>query len=155
MKMHRYEELWLVLAVIVVVGSVIVTGYQTVAGGVGAPSGKERSGPVKVGGGAPVDEPGVFKVGENEYDVVMTLPIFSLTPGEIEVPKGAKVNFIMTSKDVIHGIQVVDTNINAMVVPGHVQEISQTFDEPGEYLILCNEYCGSGHQMMSATITVK
>ncbi len=155
MKMHRYEEIWLVLAVIVIIGSIIITGYQTFAEGMGPPSGMETIDPEKVDETAPFDEPGVFKVGENEYDVVMTLQIFSFTPGEIEVPKGAKVNFIITSKDVIHGIQVVDTNVNAMVVPGHVQEISQTFDEPGEYLILCNEYCGSGHQMMSATITVK
>src|SRR5699024_6818762 len=155
MKMHRYEEIWLVLAVIVIIGSMIITGYEKFAEGMGPPSGKETIDPEKVDETAPFDEPGVFKVGENEYDVVMTLQIFSFTPGEIEVPKGAKVNFIMTSKDVIHGIQVVDTNINAMVVPGHVQEISQTFDEPGEYLILCNEYCGSGHQMMSATSTVK
>src|SRR5699024_12857395 len=69
-------------------------------------------------------EPGVYEVGDNEYDVVMTLQTFSFDPGEIEVPTGAKVNFIMTSKDVVHSIQVVDTNINAMVLPGHVQKIS-------------------------------
>src|SRR5699024_3136368 len=50
---------------------------------------------------------------------------------------------------------VVDTNINAMVLPGHVQKISHTFNDPGEYLGICNEYCGAGHQMMAMTITVK
>src|SRR5699024_12394569 len=99
--------------------------------------------------------PGVYEVGDNEYDVVMTLQTFSFDPGEIEVPTGAKVNFIMTSKDVVHSIQVVDTNINAMVLPGHVQKISHTFNEHGEYLGICNEYCGAGHQMMAMTITVK
>src|SRR5699024_2256773 len=79
---------------------------------------------------------------------------FSFDPGEIEVPTGAKVNFIMTSKDVVHSIQVVDTNINAMVLQGHVQKISHTFNEPGEYLGICNEDTGVGHQMMDMTITV-
>src|SRR5690625_3482273 len=85
----------------------------------------------------------------------MTLEAFSFTPGDIEVPVGLTVNFIMTSKDVVHGFQVAGTNLNAMIMPGHIQEISQTFNEPGEYLVLCNEYCGTGHQLMSTTITVK
>lgn len=155
MKMHRYEEIWLVLAVAVLVISMVVTGYQTFALGMGPPSNKETIDPQKVDETAPFDEPGVYEVGENEYEVVMTLQIFSFTPNDIEIPAGSTVHFTMTSKDVVHGFQVAGTNLNAMVMPGHIQKISQTFDEPGEYLVLCNEYCGTGHQMMSTTITVK
>ena len=46
------------------------------------------------------------KVGENEYEVVMTLQIFSFNPGNIEVPAGSTVHFTLTSKDVAHGFQV-------------------------------------------------
>src|SRR5690625_533857 len=155
MKLHRFEEIWLVFAVVIIILSMVITGYQTFALGMGPPSHKETIDPQKVDETAPFDEPGVFEVGDNEYDVVMTLETFSFNPGDIEVPVGATVNFIMTSKDVVHGIQIIDTNMNAMVLPGHIQTISQKFDEPGEYLILCNEYCGIGHQMMSGTITVK
>ena len=155
MKLHRYEEIWLVLAVAVIVLSMVVTGYQTFALGMGPPSSKETIDPQNVDSEAPFDNPGVFEVGDNQYEVVMTLQAFSFNPGDIEIPAGAEVTFIMTSKDVIHGMQVVDTNINAMVMPGHIQKITQTFDQPGEYLVLCNEYCGAGHQQMSTTITVK
>lgn len=155
MKLHRFEEIWLVFAVAVIVLSMVVSGYQAFALGMGPPSHKETIDPQKVDTTAPFDEPGVFEVGDNEYDVVMTLQTFSFTPGDFEVPVGATVNFIMTSKDVVHGMQIVDTNVNAMIVPGHIQEISHTFDKPGEYLILCNEFCGLGHQLMSTTITVK
>ncbi len=155
MKMHKFEEIWLVLAVAVLVLSMVVTGYQAFAQGMGPPSGKETIDPTKVDEIAPFDNPGVFEIGENEYEVVMTLQIFSFTPGDIEVPVGSTVHFTMTSKDVVHGFQVAGTNLNAMVMPGHIQKISQTFDEPGEYLVLCNEYCGTGHQLMSTTITVK
>jgi len=155
MKMHRYEEIWLVLAVGVLVFSMVITGYQTFAQGMGPPSHKETIEPQKVDETAPFDDPGVFQVGENEYEFVMTLQIFSFTPNEIEIPAGSTVHFTMTSKDVVHGFQVADTNINAMVVPGHIQKITQTFNDPGEYLVLCNEYCGTGHQLMSTTITVK
>lgn len=155
MKMHRFEEIWLVIAVVIIIGSMVVTGYQAFAKEMGPPSHKETIDPQKVEQTAPFDNPGIFETGDNEYDVVMTLEIFNFNPGDIEVPVGSKVNFIMTSKDVVHGMQIIDTNVNAMVVPGHIQTISQTFNEPGEYLILCNEYCGAGHQLMSTTITVK
>jgi len=155
MKMHRLEEIWLVLAVIIILGSMIVTGYQAFSQGMGPPSHKETIDPQNVDNIAPFDNPGVFEIGENEYEVVMTLQLFSFIPGDIEVPVGSTVHFTMTSKDVVHGFQVAGTNLNAMVMPGHIQKISQTFNEPGEYLVLCNEYCGSGHQLMSTTITVK
>ena len=155
MKLHRFEEIWLILAVGVLVLSISYSGYQTFAVGNGPPSGIETIDPQKVDETAPFDNPGVFEIGENEYEVIMTLQIFSFTPSEIEIPVGSTVHFKMTSKDVIHGFQVVGTNLNAMVTPGYIQKATQTFDKPGEYLVLCNEYCGAGHQMMSTTITVK
>ncbi|WP_099355002.1 cytochrome c oxidase subunit II [Fredinandcohnia onubensis] len=155
MKMHRDEKIWLTISFGLIIGFMLITGYQTFALEMGPPSHMETIDPQKVDETAPFDKPGVYQIGENEYEVVMTLQIFSFTPAKIEVPAGAKVHFIMTSKDVVHGFQVAGTNLNAMVMPGHIQKITQTFDEPGEYLILCNEYCGSGHQLMSTTITVK
>jgi len=155
MKLHRFEEIWLIIAVVIIVGSMVVTGYQAFAQEMGPPSHKETIDPQKVDETAPFDNPGVFETGDNEYEVVMTLESFNFNPGDIEVPVGSTVAFAMTSKDVVHGMQIVDTNVNAMIFPGHIQTISHTLDEPGEYLILCNEYCGAGHQLMSTTITVK
>lgn len=155
MKMNRYEEIWLFLSAGMIAAFMLIVGYQTFAQGMGPPSHKETIDPQKVDETAPFDNPGVFEIGDNEYEVVMTLQVFSFTPNDIEVPVGSKVTFTMTSKDVIHGFQVAGTNLNAMVMPGYIQKITQTFDKPGEYLVLCNEYCGSGHQVMGTTITVK
>ncbi|MFD2208458.1 cytochrome c oxidase subunit II [Virgibacillus halophilus] len=153
--MHRYEKLWLILSSALIIGFMSLTGYQAFAKEMGPATHKEIIDSQKVDQTKPFDQPGVHKVGKNEYEVVMTLQIFSFTPNNIEIPKGAKVTFIMTSKDVVHGFEVAGTNINAMVMPGYIQKVTQTFHKPGEYLVLCNEYCGSGHQMMSTTITVK
>jgi cytochrome c oxidase subunit 2 len=155
MKMHRYEEIWLAISFGILIIFMLVVGYQTFALGMGPPSHKETIDPQKVDETAPFDNPGVFQTGDNEYEVVMVLQTFGFTPSNIEVPVGATVTFTMTSKDVVHGFQVVGTNLNAMVMPGHIQKTTQTFKEPGEYLVLCNEYCGIGHQMMSTTIIVK
>jgi cytochrome c oxidase subunit 2 len=155
MKMHRSEEIWLILSFGMIMIFMLITGYQAFALEMGPPSHKETIDPQKVDQTAPFDTPGIKKIAENEYEVVMTLQIFSFTPTNIEVPAGSTVHFTLTSKDVVHGFQVAGTNINAMVVPGHVQKITQTFDEPGDYLVLCNEYCGAGHQAMSTTIIVR
>lgn len=159
MKMHKLEEIWLIFGIGVLAVALIVTGYQVYALGMGPPSHKETvdhtlwedggEGP------APFNEPGVYEVGDNQYEVIMTLEAFSFNPSEITVPKGAEVTFIMTSKDVVHGISVPHTNINTMVLPGHVQTITQTFNEADEYLMVCNEYCGVGHHMMTANIIVE
>lgn len=153
--MHRSEKVWLILSFGMIIGFMLIAGYQAFAFEMGPPSYGERIDPQKVDETAPFDEPGIKKIGENEYEVVMTLQVFSFTPSEIEVPAGSTVHFTLTSKDVVHGFQVAETNLNAMVVPGYVQKITQKFDKSGEYLVLCNEYCGAGHQMMSTTITVK
>ena len=61
----------------------------------------------------------------------------------------------MTSADVTHGFLIVGTNANTMLVPGYVSQFMTTFRQPGEYLIVCNEYCGLGHHLMSAKLVVE
>lgn len=155
MKMHTDEKIWLTLSFGMIMIFMLITGYQAFALEMGPPSHKETIDPQKVDQTAPFDKPGITKIGEKEYEVVLTLQIFSFIPGNIEVPAGSTVHFTMTSKDVVHGFQVAGTNLNAMVMPGHITKITQKFDQPGNYLVLCNEYCGAGHQAMSTTITVK
>ncbi|MBP1930132.1 cytochrome c oxidase subunit II [Ammoniphilus resinae] len=153
--MHRSEKVWLTLSFGMIMLFMLATGYQSYALEMGPPSNMETIDPQKVDQTAPFDNPGVKQIGDNEYEVVMTLQVFSFNPGKLEFPAGSTVHFTLTSKDVVHGFQVANTNINAMVMPGHIQKITQKFDKPGEYLVLCNEYCGAGHQMMATTITVK
>jgi cytochrome c oxidase subunit 2 len=153
--MHRSEKVWLTVSFGMIVAFMLFAGYQAFALQMGPPSNTETIDPQKVNETAPFDQPGVRQIGDHEYEVVMTLEIFSFNPDKIEVPAGSTVHFIMTSKDVVHGFEVAGTNLNTMIVPGYIQKATQKFTKPGEYLVLCNEYCGAGHQMMSTTITVK
>lgn len=153
--MHKDEKIWLTLSFGMIMIFMLITGYQAFALEMGPPSHMETIDPQKVDQTAPFDKPGITKVGDNEYEVVMTLAAFAFNPANIEVPAGSTVHFTLTSKDVVHGFEIAGTNVNAMVMPGHIQKITQTFDKAGDYLILCNEYCGAGHQLMATTITVK
>lgn len=155
MNLHRYEKIWLAVAGAMLVFAIGYSGFQTFGLSKGPPSGVGTIDPNLVEETAPFDNPGLTEVGDNMYEAVIILRAFSFEPNEIEVPAGATVDFILTSTDVVHGFQVVGTNINAMVMPGHIQETAHTFKKPGEYLVVCNEYCGAGHEVMQMKITVK
>lgn len=100
-------------------------------------------------------EPGVRHMGRNQYTAHFLAQTWFFTPKEIRVPQGADVTFVVTSKDVIHGFIIQEHNINMMLIPGQISRASATFDRPGEYLIICHEYCGSGHHTMYATVIVE
>nr|WP_303648715.1 cytochrome c oxidase subunit II [Haloarchaeobius litoreus] len=99
-------------------------------------------------------DPGVQKVGENEYEVYVVARQFIFQPDPIVVPANSTVTFYVTSADVIHGFAVVGTNANTMVIPGEVAEITVEVNEPNEYGIVCHEYCGSGHHTMEGLLRV-
>ncbi|MGH9259713.1 MAG: cupredoxin domain-containing protein, partial [Acidimicrobiales bacterium] len=81
--------------------------------------------------------------------------MFAFVPNEIRVPAGRPVTFRLTSADVTHGFAIVGTNGNTMLVPGYVSQFTTTFARPGEYLIVCNEYCGLGHHVMAGKLIVE
>jgi cytochrome c oxidase subunit 2 len=47
------------------------------------------------------------------------------------------------------------TRVNMMLIPGQVSQYEYRFDKPGEYLLICHEYCGRLHHTMSAKVVVK
>ncbi|MCG8468343.1 MAG: cytochrome C oxidase subunit II, partial [Gemmatimonadetes bacterium] len=68
---------------------------------------------------------------------------------------GSEVTFISTSTDVIHGIHIERTRLNMMLIPGQISRNTYRFDEPGEHLLVCHEYCGLGHHVMSGKVVVE
>jgi cytochrome c oxidase subunit II len=79
---------------------------------------------------------------------------YSFTPQCMVVPADTPITFRATSPDVIHGFLIQGTNVNTMLVPGYVSVISARFDEPGEHLMPCQEFCGVGHEGMWGKVKV-
>jgi cytochrome c oxidase subunit II len=79
---------------------------------------------------------------------------YSFTPQCMVVPKDTLITFRAASPDVIHGILIEGTNINTMLVPGYISTIHARFDEPGDHLMPCQEFCGVGHEGMWAKVRV-
>ena len=156
MHMHKFEKLWLTFGAAALLIFLTVLGVSAFYLGNQPPSCMLTIDPAKVDETKPFTEPGLHKVeGEEwDYELIFVASAFVYNPGHIEVPKGAKVKIIATTTDVIHGFAVAGTNINMMLEPGYISEYITTFNKPGEFLVLCNEYCGVGHHMMNSRIEV-
>lgn len=155
MHLHRYEKIWLWFGGGALALFIVLLTFNAFAMGMQPPSHMEMIDPEKIDQTPPFDKPGLKQVGDKEYDAYMVASAFTYAPNVIEVPVGSKVNFYVASKDVVHGFEIPKTNINFMVVPGHINSASKTFDEAGTFTILCNEYCGGGHHFMATKIIVK
>ncbi len=79
---------------------------------------------------------------------------YSFLPQCIVVPAEMPVTFRATSSDALHGFIIGRTNANTMLVPGFVATFTTTFPQPGEQLMPCHEYCGTGHEAMWARVQV-
>ncbi len=155
MNIHTYEKLWLAASMVLIVGFIATIVYGSV--GIGIAMVDDDGGtidPNALGEDERFSEPRVEQVGENEYEAYVVAQAFIFQPDPIEVPANSEVTFYVTSRDVTHGFAVAGTNVNTMVIPGQVAEMTVQFDEPGEYGIVCNEYCGSGHHYMEGKLIV-
>lgn len=68
------------------------------------------------------------------------------------VPAGRPIKLVMTSRDVIHSFFVPHFRVKRDVLPGRVTTVWFEVTEPGEYPILCTEYCGLGHSTMRGRV---
>ena len=105
----------------------------------------------------PFDELGVFEATDDpdiDYRAVVLAEAWAFEPSVIEVPKGSTVEFVVASKDTIHGFLIYEVAVNGMVIPGQVTKVTGTFDEAGTYRIVCHEYCGLLHHNMFGTVEV-
>lgn len=95
-----------------------------------------------------------FKQGPRRYEVHVVSKMWGFEPSRIVLPVGSTLDIFLVSKDVNHGFHIHGTNVNLMAVPLVVNNAQVKFNRPGLYPIVCHEYCGSGHQLMNATIEV-
>lgn len=99
-------------------------------------------------------QPKINKIDDKTYQVFAVAQMWQFQPAEIYIPVGSEVDFFVTSKDVVHGFNIEDKNVNMMAVYGNINKQTVKFDKPGIYYITCHEYCGTGHQNMQGQVIV-
>lgn len=155
MEIHRYEKIWFGLSLLLIVAFIGTVTYGAVGAGVSMVSDDGGTvSPEDARDHERFNDTGVNQIGEDEFEVNILAyhPVFQ--PNQIEIPEDSTVTFYMTSTDVTHGFNIVGTNVNTMIIPGQITEVTVNFDETGEYGFVCHEYCGPAHHEMAGKITV-
>lgn len=98
-------------------------------------------------GGVPVVAPGP---GEDAY---LEASQFQFRP-ILQLERGRTYRLLVSSKDVQHGLSLQPLNYNFQVLPGYLYVIRITPEESGEFPLVCNEYCGLGHHVMTGKLIV-
>ncbi|EXU68958.1 MULTISPECIES: aa3-type cytochrome oxidase subunit II [Streptomyces] len=70
------------------------------------------------------------------------------------LPKGESVQFILTSRDVIHSFWVVPFLMKMDVIPGHTNRFEVTPNREGTFKGKCAELCGVDHSRMLFNVKV-
>jgi cytochrome c oxidase subunit II len=73
---------------------------------------------------------------------------------ELHIPLGQPVELVMTSEDVIHSFFVPAFRLKQDVVPGRYTSLWFTASRPGDFRLLCAEYCGTEHSAMVGRVVV-
>lgn len=100
------------------------------------------------------ENPKINKIDDSTYQVFAVAQMWMFQPSEIYIPVGSEVDFFVTSKDVVHGFNIAEKNVNMMAIYGNINKTTVKFEKPGIYKITCHEYCGAGHQNMQAEVIV-
>ncbi|MDG2095076.1 MAG: cytochrome c oxidase subunit II [Phycisphaerales bacterium] len=100
----------------------------------------------------------------NAYEVSVTAqqwswgfnhPEFGVTQGgEVFVPMGRPVQFLMGSADVLHSCFIPAFRVKQDIVPGRYSRLWFEATKPGSYQLYCTEYCGLDHSKMNAIVHV-
>ncbi|HTU68920.1 MAG TPA: cytochrome c oxidase subunit II [Candidatus Baltobacteraceae bacterium] len=155
MHIHRYERWWMTFGLAMLVVFMATIFIAAFADNINPPTGSATIEPTKVGSTPPFDHPGLRQTADGNYEAYYVAQVFMFSPSKLTIPLGSTVTFYVTSSDVVHGFEIARTDINIMAIPGWVNSATYRFTKAGTYLLVCNEYCGIGHQNMYGTIEVK
>lgn len=145
---------WISLILAFVMGGVL--GFYALASNLHPPSNVETidSSRLHLSEEFAEDNLGVKSNADGSLTITMVAARYGFYPPRIEVPVNTPVTLRMASADVLHGVHVPGTNMTTMVVPGYISEVKTMFTRTGEFSLLCNEFCGLGHDHMWSRLVV-
>ena len=91
---------------------------------------------------------------EQEQVIKITAKMFEYSPKDITVKKGVPVVLEFTSLDRLHGFNCPGLGIRTDIVPGKINKLRFVPDKVGTFPFHCDNFCGSGHEEMTGTLTV-
>lgn len=109
------------------------------------------------------------QVATNQVGEINGIPIVEPSPGGdvylqarlwswypvLKLKKDQEYRLHISSTDLQHGFSLLPMNMNFQVLPGYDHVLTITPTSAGEFQIICNEFCGIGHHLMTGRIIVE
>lgn len=87
--------------------------------------------------------------------IAIVMKKWEIKPDRIQVPQGAKVELVVSTADIEHGLGVPGLGINEPVQPGKPAVVRFLAQTPGVYPMRCSILCGRGHDQMTGVIVIE
>lgn len=94
------------------------------------------------------------RANDNPKVIEITAKKFEFTPNEITLKKGQPVILRLTSSDRVHGFFSKALKFDTDIPAGKTTDVAITPDTAGDFTIICDHYCGTGHGNMKMKATV-
>jgi cytochrome c oxidase subunit II len=94
------------------------------------------------------------RASDNPRVIEITAKKFEFTPGEITLKKGEPVILRLTSSDRVHGFMSKPLKIDTDIPDDKTTDIAVTPNAAGDFTVICDRYCGTGHGNMKMKVTV-
>lgn len=86
--------------------------------------------------------------------IEITAKKFEFTPSEITLKKGEPVVLRLTGTDRVHGFMSKPLKIDTDIATGKTTDVTVTPDTTGDFTVICDHYCGTGHGNMKMKVSV-
>jgi len=91
---------------------------------------------------------------DNPKVIEITAKKFEFTPSEITLKKGEPVILRLSSSDRVHGFMSKPLKIDTDIPSDTTKDVAVTPDAAGNFTVICDHYCGTGHGNMKMKVTV-
>jgi cytochrome c oxidase subunit 2 len=94
------------------------------------------------------------RASDNPKVIEITAKKFEFTPNEITLKKGEPVILRLTTTDRVHGFMSKPLKVDTDIPAGKTTDVTVTPDTAGNFTVICDHYCGTGHGGMNMKVTV-
>jgi cytochrome c oxidase subunit 2 len=91
------------------------------------------------------DEPKVIEISAKKFE---------FSPSQITLKKGEPVILRLSSSDRVHGFMSKPLKIDTDIPADKTEDVAVTPDTAGDFTVICDHYCGTGHGNMKMKVTV-
>ena len=94
------------------------------------------------------------RASDNPKVIEISAKKFEFSPSQITLKKGEPVILRLSSSDRVHGFMSKPLKIDTDIPADKTADVPVTPDTAGDFTVICDHYCGTGHGNMKMKVTV-